>query len=227
MFSALAQSPVDLVYSCPAEDVDSFGLSCSADEPCPVFLELSSAESAGARMFVTGNLHTERTTLYGVLLQSEDGGKSWSEPLARIRAATLEEIEFLDLAHGWISGQVIEPLPRDPFFLITTDGGKSWRRKAIFDDSRFGSISQFWFDSPSSGEVVLDHSGKREVYATHSSGEGWELEQSTTQAVKLEGRRASDNLRLRADGKMFHLERRGDAAWEEVASFRIHVTDCK
>lgn len=225
--AALAQAPVELVYGCPQEDVDSFGLSCSADEPCPVFVELSAVERIGARWFVTGNLHTERTTLYGVLLESEDGGKTWSEPLTRIHAATLEQIEFLDFAHGWISGQTIEPLPRDPFFMITADGGKTWQRKPIFEDSRFGSIAQFWFDSPGSGRVILDHSGRRELYETHTAGADWELEESGDDEVKLKGRKIDPDLRLRADGVLFHLEQRGEQKWEPVASFKIHVTDCK
>jgi len=214
-------------YDCPAADVDSFGLSCSADEPCAVYLELSGVESAGAKVFVTGNLHTDRTTLYGILLASEDGGKTWAEPMARLRAATLEQIEFLDFAHGWISGQTIEPLPRDPFLLITTDGGKTWTRKAIFEDSTFGSISQFWFDSPSSGRLVIDHSGQREAYQTNTGGESWELEQKSDHAIALKGRTLEPSLRLRADGKIFHLERRGEQAWEPVATFQIHVADCR
>lgn len=225
--AALAQTPVELVYGCPQEDIDSFGLSCSADEPCPVYLELSGAEAVGAKLFVTGNLHTERTTLYGILLESEDRGRTWSEPLQRVRAATLEQIEFLDLAHGWISGQTIEPLPRDPFLLTTTDGGKTWTRKAVFEDSRFGSIAQFWFDTPGTGRIVVDHSERREVYETHTGGADWELEQTGTAALQIEERKNEANLRLRADGNVFHLERRGEPEWEPVASFQIHLTDCK
>jgi photosystem II stability/assembly factor-like uncharacterized protein len=225
--TALAEAPVTLQYGCPQEDIDSFGLSCAPDEPCAVFLELSSAESAGARMFVTGNLHTKTTTLYGVLLASEDGGETWTEPLPRMRAVSLEQIEFLDLAHGWIAGQTVEPLPRDPFLMITLDGGKSWHRKAIFDDARFGSIAQFWFDSPTSGRLVIDHSGRHDVYQTNTGGEDWEMEQTSNEAITLKGRNLESDLRLRADGKLFHLERRGDPRWDAVASFNIHVADCK
>jgi photosystem II stability/assembly factor-like uncharacterized protein len=225
--AVFAQAPVQIDYACPAEDVDSFGLSCSPDEPCAIFLELSSVESAGERMFVTGNLHTNRTTLYGVLLSSEDSGKTWAEPLKRLRAASLEQIQFLDLANGWIGGQVIEPLPRDPFFLITTDGGKSWRQRAIFDDSKFGSIAQFWFDSKTTGRLMLDHSGSHDIYETNTGGESWEMKESSSHPVTLKSRGEAATLRLRPDGKLYHLERRGGAAWEPVASFVIHVADCR
>ena len=225
--SGLAQAPVEVPYGCPQEDIDSFGLSCEPEDPCAVFLELSSAESAGERMFVVGDLHTETTTLYGVVLASEDSGKTWTEPLPRMRAVSFEQIEFLDLAHGWIGGQTIEPLPRDPFLMITADGGKSWRKKAIFEDSQFGALAQFSFDSPTSGRVVIEHSGKDDVYQTNTGGESWELEQITKGGVKLERHGPLAQLRLRADGKVFHLERRGDQSWEPVARFNIHVADCK
>lgn len=224
---ARAQAPVELSYACSQSDIDSFGLSCSPDEPCAVFLELSSAETSGDRIFVTGNLHTETTTLYGILLESDDNGHSWTEPLPRMRAAAIEQIEFLDFAHGWISGESIEPLPRDPFLLITSDGGKTWHKKSIFDDSRFGAIGQFWFDSPTSGRMVVDHSEKHDIYETNTGGESWELEESSNQPVTLKGRRLVADLRLRPDGSVFHLERRGDPQWQALASFKIHIADCR
>lgn len=178
-------------------------------------------------MFVSGNLHTDRTTLYGILLSSEDGGKTWSEPLTRLRAASLEQIQFLDLANGWISGQVIEPLPRDPFFLISTDGGKSWRQRAIFEESQFGSIGQFWFDSKTTGRLELDHSGRHDIYETNTGGENWEMKLTSSHSAALKGGGEAAILRLRPDGKLYHVERRGETSWEPVASFAIHVADCK
>lgn len=222
----LAQSPVVLEYTCPPEDVDAFGLSCLPDQPCAIFLELASVESQGAKLFLTGNLHTEHTTLYGVLLASEDGGKTWTEPAKRMRAATLEQIQFLDSSIGWVSGEVIEPLPRDPFLLITADGGNTWRQKPVFEDSQFGSIAQFWFESKSNGRLILDHSGRHELYETSNGGESWELKPSSGKTAPLNVRK-EDGWRLRPDGKSYHIERRGEGSWEPVASFAIHVADCK
>lgn len=228
--SLLAQSPVKVEYACPPQDLDAFGLSCSPDDPCDVFLELSSLEPVGAKLFVAGDLHTESTTLYGVLLASEDGGKTWTEPMQRLRAAAFEQIQFVDLAKGFISGQTIEPLPRDPFLLLTEDGGKTWRQKMIFDDSRFGSVAQFWFDSPASGELVVDHdvNGRptHDLYRTNTGGEGWELEQSTTQPVTLKIRKDPD-WRLHADGKNYYVQRRGAGGWQTAATFTIQVAECR
>lgn len=223
----LAQSPVKVEYACPPEDIDAFGLACAAEDPCPVFVELSAVEAVGARIFVAGNLHTERTTLYGILLETEDSGKTWTEAYKRMRASALEQIQFLDFANGWISGQVIEPLPRDPFLLITTDGGKTWRQKPMFEEPRFGSIAQFWFDSKTTGELVIDHASKHELYATNTGGESWEIKQITADPVKLKGAHDNTTWRLRADGKLYHLEQRGSASWEPFANFTIHVADCK
>lgn len=229
--SLFAQSPVKVEYSCPPEDIESFGMSCSGEDPCAVFVELTSVEAIGGRWFVAGNLHSESTTLYSVLLQSDDEGKTWTEPIKRVRAAALEQIQFLDFSNGWISGQVIEPLPKDPFLLLTTDGGKTWTQKSMFDESRFGAVAQFWFDTRTTGELVIDHrtgSGiTHEVYETKTGGESWEIKESTNKPVTLKLAKSDARFRLRADGKIFHVEQRGSSKWEPVANFLIHVADCK
>lgn len=235
-FARAADPPVKIEYACPAEDIESFGLYCSTEDPCPVFLELSSVDAVGATLFVAGNLHTQSATLYAVLLASEDGGKTWTEPVKRQRAAALEQIQFIDFTNGWISGQTIEPLPRDPFLLLTNDGGKTWRQRPIVEESRFGSIAQFWFESTTTGELVLDHSERgavrHEVYQSNTGGESWEVKESTTKPVTLKGVKEQSTWRLRADGpsKTYRLERRSSgnsANWELAASLAIHVADCK
>jgi photosystem II stability/assembly factor-like uncharacterized protein len=228
-----AQSLQKIDYSCPHEDQDSFGLACSDEEPCAVFLDLAAVDWSGARLFVAGNLHTAATTLWGIVLSSEDGGKTWTEPVKRLRAAALEQIQFLDFSTGWISGQIIEPLPRDPFFLLTTDGGKTWRQRAVFEDSRVSSVAGFWFTSRTEGELVLDHTQgsttRHEVYESKTGGESWEPKEVTTSPVKAKGAAKNDLWRLRADAasKTYLVEQRVAAGWDTVASFPIHVADCK
>jgi photosystem II stability/assembly factor-like uncharacterized protein len=133
-------------------------------------------------LFLAGNLHTGTTTLFGVVMVSEDGGKTWTEPVKRVRSAAFDQIEFLDFAKGWISGQIIEPLARDPFLLLTRDGGKTWAQRALFEDPRYGSIGQFWFDSPEHGELVIDTEGgnpRHERYESNTGGESWEMKETT------------------------------------------------
>src|SRR5262249_27507184 len=148
------------------------------------------------------NLHTDQTTLFGLLLSSEDGGKTWTEPAKRFKSASLDQIQFTDLQHGWISGVKLEPLPRDPFFLATIDGGKTWRNHPMFEETRFGSILQFTFDSAQSGELILDRSQgankNYEVYGSMTGGDTWEIKESTRTLPKLAKPRATNSTwRLR------------------------------
>ncbi len=231
---AAAQSPFKIPYECTPADVDAFGLNCSTEDPCPVFLELSAADSAGNRILLTGNLHTSDRTLFAVLLTSEDRGVTWTDGYERMRSAALEQIQFADLQNGWISGESLDPLARDPFLLITTDGGKVWRKKVIVEDAKYGTIAQFSFDSAMSGQLVIDASqGKaihQELYETNTGGESWELKQTGNKAIRLKPRPAAAlNWRVRADAASgtYRLERGGGQAWEPVANFVIHIADCQ
>ena len=232
---AIAQTRVRLAYECTEEDVDAFGLTCTMEQPCPVYVEIASVDGTGNRIVATGNLHTSDRTLYSVVMMSEDGGLTWSEPHARLRSAALEQIEFLDLQTGWISGVSIDPLPRNPFFLLTTDGGKIWRQKLVFDDARVGTVAQFHFTSKSTGQFVLDASrGKtirQELYESHTGGESWEAKQTSNSALRLANPRPprSLNWRARADAatQTYRLERGAGSVWEPIADVAIHVTDCK
>src|SRR4051812_26317958 len=82
----LGQNPVPIPFACTADDIDRFGLTCSPERPCPVYADLNSVESVGARIFVTGNLHTEAATLYSLLFASEDSGATWKEAYERLKS---------------------------------------------------------------------------------------------------------------------------------------------
>ena len=173
----VAQDATRVEYSCTAGDVEKFGFICSEDAPCDVFLELASAEGVGSTIFAAGNLHTVTTTLYGVLLMSGDGGKTWTEPNPRIEGSALDQVQFPDFQHGWASGVSVEPLARDPFFLTTADGGKTWRKRSLFNETHYGSIQQFWFDSARTGQLILERSqgagSVYEIYETTNGGDTW------------------------------------------------------
>jgi photosystem II stability/assembly factor-like uncharacterized protein len=199
-----------------------------------VFLELASAEANGASLFVTGDLHTQNTTMFGLLLKSDDQGVTWTEPNGRIRSAALEEIQFLDPQHGWISGVKLEPLPRDPFLLLTTDGGKTWTESPLFEETTFGSIQQLWFDSATDGDLVLDKSqgpAKRyERYATKTGGASWELQESDSKPIHLAGAKPKEDAswRVRAGQDAYLVERRsGDGGWRTAARFAIRAGECR
>jgi photosystem II stability/assembly factor-like uncharacterized protein len=226
------EDPQKIDKVCSQEDIDALGLSCSEDEPCPVFLELSAAEGFGANVFVTGNLHTVDTTISGVLLSSGDGGKTWNEPVQRIRAAELDQIQFADPQHGWAVGVKVDPLPRDPFLLVTVTGGEMWHPVPLFDEPLHGSIQQFWFESPNRGELVVDRSQgqtkRYELYASTTGGETWMLKESSDRPMQLPNDRPENgNWRTAADKDSYRVERRTATGWETLARFPIHAGDCK
>ena len=207
-----AGKPMALPFQCSEEDRQSFGISCSPDEPCPVYLELAAVESAGVRLFAAGNLHTRETTMFSVLLASEDNGKTWTEAYERIKFAGLDQIQFIDFEGGWIAGQMLQTLPRDPFFLITTDGGKLWRRKPVFGgDSRVGSIEAFHFDSRQTGSLLIDRSqsgeagSRHELYETMTGGRHLDDPRGKFEAAQAETRAPAQRRPSRA-GRRGHQE---------------------
>jgi len=200
-FCALAQNPTDagllntgepmkVKFACSEEELASAGMSCSDEDPCPVYLELSSVSAAGRKLSVAGNLHGPSATFFSVLLTSDDNGATWKEPAARIPGAALDQAQFIDLVHGWAAGETQVPLARDPFFLITSDGGASWRREPITEDGGAGAVQRFWFDSVDHGELIVDggrtaQGGRYALYESHTKGESWTILSKTTQIPRL------------------------------------------
>ena len=186
-------------------------------------------EGVGSTIFAAGNLHTLTTTLYGVLLMSGDGGKTWTEPNPRIEGAALDQVQFPDFQHGWASGVTVEPLARDPFFLVTADGGKTWRRRPLFNETRYGSIQQFWFDSAKSGQLIFERSqgsaSVYEIYETANGGDTWTIKEAGSQESAAgessrQGQRdmaSSDGCREQDES---HRAPHGARSWETGGELR-------
>ncbi len=229
--------PMRLPFTCTEEEVQSVGLVCTEEEPCSIYLELAGIAIAGRKVFVAGNLHSSSATIASILLASDDGEQTWKEPSPRVRGAALEAVEFYDLDHGWAAGEVQYPLPRDSFFLVSTDGGSSWRQKPVAEDGGPGSLQRFWFDSAQHGEVIVDagkrnRSGRYLDYESETGGDSWMLRSTTGELPKLKHAPASmenPDFRLRAadNGKAWEVEKRENEKWVSVASFLIEVATCK
>jgi photosystem II stability/assembly factor-like uncharacterized protein len=230
--------PMVVPFQCTDEDVTSAGLSCSEEAPCPVYLELDAVAAVGDRLFAAGNLHSSAVTLYSTLLASEDNGQTWREAAERVRGAGLDRIQFLDADTGWASGEKLSPLPQEPFLMLTTDGGKSWRMRPVFGESaenKLGSIQQFVFTEKDSGTLIVDRGqgadGDRyELYESPDGGASWSFRQSSTKPLTL--RRApavSTEWRVRADSRTraFHIEHRSGEKWSSVGSFLVNIGVCK
>jgi hypothetical protein len=230
--------PIVLPLQCTEEDVTALGLTCSDEEPCAVFLDLTAAESVGAKIFLAGNLHSASVTMFSVLLSSEDGGRTWQEVHNRIRGAGLDSFQFVDADTGWASGELLSPLPREPFLLATSDGGKTWRRRPIFAESaesQLGSIQQFYFSDKTAGSAVIDRgqgteNDRYERYESPDGGAVWTFQQSSPRVIPL--RRPADpgpTLRIRADGatRSFRIERQQADRWAPVSAFAVNAPSCK
>ena len=227
--------PMTVPFRCTEDDIAWAGMSCSEEEPCPVYLEVTAADSVGSQMFVTGNLHADTVTLYSVFLQSQDSGKTWREPFERIRGAGLDHIQFADFANGWASGETLFPLPQDAFLLLTTDGGKTWRRRPIFDDSQPGSIQQFFFGSKNEGSLIIDRgqgsgSDRYALYESPNAGGTWMLKQESGKPLRLtHGPETPEIWRVQADRAThaFRVEQRQGDRWVTTASFAVSAGACR
>jgi photosystem II stability/assembly factor-like uncharacterized protein len=203
-----------------------------------VYLELSAVEAVGSRIFVAGNFHTSAVTLSSALFGSDDSGHTWREVHDRIRGAGLDRIQFLDAETGWVSGEVLFPLPRDPFLLLTSDGGKTWRQRPVFGESRenrFGSVLQFFFAAKNDGTILIDRSAgadgdRYEVYESPDAGESWTVKQTSDKLPRLrQPPTPSTEWRLRADSGTgsYHIEHRQGARYANVAAFAVKTSVCK
>lgn len=228
--------PIQLELSCSDEVIHSFGLTCTPEEPCDVYLELAGIETVGAKLFLTGNLHTAAVTLWSVLLVSDDGGKTWTEAHERIRSAGLDQIQFIDFEYGWISGQLLLALPRDPFFLVTTDGGKTWRQRPVFSETRVGAIERFHFENRTAGTLLIDRTqsgeagSRHELYETNTGGDTWTLRQVSPEPLKLRSTRIpNEDWLITTDAKTrsYRIEQRQGERRRLASSFLVNVGQCR
>lgn len=221
---------------CTFEQVRKLDLSCSSDDPCPLYLELADVEMVGERVVLAGNIHTASETLESVLLVSDDAGKTWTEPHVRLPAGSLSDIQFLDFETGWISGHVLQPDARDPFFLVTSDGGKTWRRRPVYSEPKTGAVEQFRFDTKASGRMLVDRgqggeNGLRyELWESMTGGESWNVKQVDAKPIAFSTSAAAPKpLRIRVDAasKTYRIEKQEDNRWRAIASFTVALDDCK
>ncbi len=224
-------------FQCTDDDMQWAGMSCTEEEPCPVYLEISAVEPVGNRIVALANIHNESITLYSAVLASEDAGATWHEPHERMRGVGLDHIQFIDFQNGWISGQTLVPVSHDPFLLITNDGGVSWRLRPVFSEGAGGAIQQLWFESAKIGTLVIDRmesadSSRYELYETPNSGETWMIRRTSDRPITIKRPApdaATSGWRIRADArsKSFAIEKRQGERWNTVASFSVEIGSCK
>ncbi|KVC52201.1 WD40/YVTN/BNR-like repeat-containing protein [Burkholderia stagnalis] len=82
----------------------------------PARMMLTDATRAGARIVAVGE--------HGVILLSDDDGKTWRQSRHVPVSATLSAVTFADAQHGWAVGQW-------GVILATADGGETWEKQRI------------------------------------------------------------------------------------------------
>ncbi len=207
-------------------------MTCNQDEPCPVYLEIASADSAGSKLIVAGDLHADTATLWSVLLVSGDGGQSWMEPFDRLRGVALDQVQFPDFATGFVSGRTAGALSKDPFLLRTLDGGKSWLRLPVLEEGAVGLIERFHFESATHGVAQVDRArpgaARYAILETPNGGDTWTVQESS--AVRPPPfKDPLPVIRIRADAasKSFRIERREGALWRTAAAFSLAAGACR
>ena len=120
------------------------------------------------------------------------------------------------------------------FSLITTDGAKTWRHHAIFDDGTAGSILSFWFESPANGSLVLDKgsgNSRYQLFESPTGGDTWTIRESSEKPIRIRSMPppGTGGWRLQADAKShsFHVEKLYGENWKQLASFLISAGSCK
>src|SRR5260370_36972031 len=116
LLAAWAQSPVDppavkdtalensgkpmlAPFECTEEDIQSFGLGCSEEEPCPIFLELSAFAPVGNQLFAAGNIPSAAGPLFSILLASAHGGETLPHPVTHLPRRELPQRRFTQPEH--------------------------------------------------------------------------------------------------------------------------------
>ena len=231
--SLAAQAPTHISSNCTTEMVQELNLPCSASAPCPLFLELGGAATVASRIVVVGNVHTASATVESVLLISDDSGKTWTEPHPRIRGAVLDQVQFFDFETGWITGHLLQPNPKDAFVLVTSDGGRSWRKRNLFSEPRSGAVELFWFDSRSHGMLALDRGrgaedGMRyELWESMTGGDSWSIRQVNNEPLTLKQPEPPGSTCRVRTGKVHVVECRTGDAWSPAAYFAVSAGQCK
>ncbi|UQO37826.1 WD40/YVTN/BNR-like repeat-containing protein [Burkholderia cepacia] len=120
----------------------------------PTHMMLTDATRAGTRIISVGE--------HGVILLSDDDGKSWRQSRRVPVSATLSAVTFSDARHGWAVGQW-------GVILATADGGETWEKQRI-DTSVDQPLFSVIFTNARDGIAVGLWSL---VLQTHDGGKTW------------------------------------------------------
>ncbi|VWD03122.1 WD40/YVTN/BNR-like repeat-containing protein [Burkholderia lata] len=122
--------------------------------PAPTHMMLTDATRAGSRIVAVGD--------HGIVVLSDDDGKTWRQARRVPVAATLSAVAFADAQHGWAVGQW-------GTILATDDGGETWTTQRV-DTSVDQPLFSVLFTTPQDGLAVGLWSL---MLQTHDGGKTW------------------------------------------------------
>lgn len=228
--------PLVLPLECWEEALLRAGLVCNDVTPCSLVMELVAIGALGDTVFVMGNVHADAGTVSSVILSSDDGGQTWTEPLGRIPGGSLEVFRTVDAKHGWIGGQQWEADSSPvPFLLSTRNGGKRWTDRYLWEeDDRNGMVLEFDFENPRHGFLIIERTNTDvdpyELYETMTGGSSWNIREVTNEepTIPFDPVQADDKWRLRSEASSgaYWMEKKEGNDWKPVASFAPKVGTC-
>jgi len=137
--------------------------------------------------FICGNLLLPDGSPEGLIMRSEDGGKSWTRMGFEVHDLTrvsFQTIYYTDRLRGWVGGIRITPDGRTlPFVFRTEDGGNHWREHPLLMDQSnlVTEIHSLSFTADETGTVIVQSTDPETFkltetwYGTTDGGETWEV----------------------------------------------------
>ncbi|SFU25638.1 WD40/YVTN/BNR-like repeat-containing protein [Paraburkholderia aspalathi] len=142
------------VWALPPGTVANWAAKPAHAWPAPAHMMLMDAARAGSRIVAVGE--------HGVIVISDDEGKTWRQAKGVAASATLSAVTFTDAQHGWAVGQW-------GVILATADGGETWQKQRM-DLSVDQPLFSVLFTSQRDGVAVGLWSL---MLATHDGGKTW------------------------------------------------------
>ncbi len=175
----------------------------------------------------------------GVVLRTEDGGRTWQETLSIATDGVLGDpvlqLQASDADHAWALTLAASPCSADcPNELRrTTDGGKTWTNllRGRIDAIRFATSSDGWL-------ALHDPAGAVEVRATNDGGTTWvsQLHVTSGAAVGLDAATSQTAWLMTRDGAYctassclkYELFRTNDGGvhWSNLGNPKEHAGSC-
>ncbi|MFL6257378.1 MAG: YCF48-related protein [Pyrinomonadaceae bacterium] len=145
--------------------------------------EVSDAAAVDSLFFLD---HNHGLAVAGALLETKDGGKSWTQKHAP-QGELYYSMSFVNEETGWLVGTTINAdTGLNPLILKTTDGGRRWQKQVLTDLPQESNgqpvyLTRINFCDPDVGWA----SGPNVIIRTVDGGETWQVKYLNNGAVRV------------------------------------------